>query len=116
MAISRRWPASFDDLVGAGEQRRQHGEAKCLGGLQVNDQLEYRRLLHRKVARRGAFQDLADVACCTAKGVSQTRPVGHQASFIDVYAPRIHCRELAPSRELYQLSRLTKHYWALERH
>jgi hypothetical protein len=34
---------SFDDLVGATEQRRRHGEAKRLGGLQIDDELKARR-------------------------------------------------------------------------
>src|ERR1700686_2844517 len=48
----------FDDLVGAGEQGRRHGQADRLGGLQIDDQLEPRRLLDRQVGRLGAFQDL----------------------------------------------------------
>ena len=41
---------SFDDLVGAGEERLRDGEAERLGGLQVDHQLEFGRLLDRQVA------------------------------------------------------------------
>jgi hypothetical protein len=34
----------FDHLVGEREQRRRHLEAKRLGGLEVDDELEFRRL------------------------------------------------------------------------
>src|SRR6516165_9216789 len=38
---------SFDDLVGAGEDRWWHGEAQCRGSLQIDHQLECGRLLDR---------------------------------------------------------------------
>ena len=50
--------ASFDDFVGRGDQRRRNGEAEGFGGLQIDDQLETRRLLDRQFAGLGAFQDL----------------------------------------------------------
>jgi hypothetical protein len=53
--FSRR---SLNNLVGAGEKRLRHSEAKGLGGLQINYELEFGWLLDGKVARRAAFEDL----------------------------------------------------------
>ena len=39
----------FDDLVGAGKQHRRHGEADRFRGLEVDDQLEFGRHLHRQI-------------------------------------------------------------------
>ena len=44
-AAAIRGGSSFDDLVGAGEDRWRHGEAERLGGLEIDDQLECGRLL-----------------------------------------------------------------------
>src|SRR5438067_178849 len=57
----------FDDLVGAREHRRGDFNAECLGGLQVNDQLVFRRRLYRQVGRLFAFEDTVDVASGTAE-------------------------------------------------
>src|SRR5438552_13134964 len=53
--------ALFDDLVGAGENRRRHGQAERVGGLEVDDQLEPRRLLDRQFGQLGAVEDLSGV-------------------------------------------------------
>ena len=48
--------ASFDHLVGASEHRQGHGKSECLRGLEVDDQLDVRGLLHRQIGRFLAFE------------------------------------------------------------
>ena len=47
----RTFRHSLDHLVGACEHGRRHGEAKRLGGFEVDDQLSFRGPLHRQIAR-----------------------------------------------------------------
>jgi hypothetical protein len=53
--------ASFDHLVGDGGQRWRNVEAVRLGGLEMDDQLEFSRLHHRQVGGLGAFENLAGI-------------------------------------------------------
>ena len=53
----RKLAGSPDHLVRLEQQRRRDGETEGMGGLEVDDQLELRGLLHRQVAWLGAFQD-----------------------------------------------------------
>ena len=52
---------SFDHLVGAGKQRRRDVEAERLGGVEVDEQLDFRGLLDRQVRRLLALEDLSGV-------------------------------------------------------
>jgi hypothetical protein len=51
----------FDHLVGAGKQRRWHGETEHLRGLEVDEQLDLRGLNDRQVGRLVALENPAGV-------------------------------------------------------
>jgi hypothetical protein len=49
MHCSANRQSLFDHVVGASEQRWGHLEAERLGRLEIDDQLEFGRLLHRQI-------------------------------------------------------------------
>ena len=52
---------SLDDFVGAGEQLWWDVEAEHLRSLEIDDQLDFRRLLYRQVARLFALKNAPGV-------------------------------------------------------
>ena len=53
--------ASFDQLIGAQQERFRDRQPEPFGGGQIDDEIELGRLFNRKLARLGAAQDLVDV-------------------------------------------------------
>src|SRR5262245_14968644 len=51
----------FDHLVGAGEQRLRHCQAKRLRGFEINHQLILGRGLHWQIGRLLALEDAIDI-------------------------------------------------------
>src|SRR5690242_3310018 len=60
LAATLRSAGLIDHPVRARKDRRWDDEAERLGGLHVDHQLEFRRLLDRQVGWLGAFQNLVD--------------------------------------------------------
>jgi hypothetical protein len=58
----RKQLASFDHLVGAGEDRGRYGEVERLGGFQIDEEFELGRQLRRQVGRHRPFEDSIGVA------------------------------------------------------
>jgi hypothetical protein len=58
MAMNAR---RFDHLISLEQHCRRDGEPERLRRLQIDDQLELCRLLDRKLARPGAFEDLIHI-------------------------------------------------------
>src|SRR5262245_12017718 len=87
MLVHDPWSSSsaalFDYLVGAGEERRWHSNAKRIGGFHIDDQLETSWLLDRQIGGLRAFEDFVDVHGSLAKTVRIYRGVRHQPAFVD---------------------------------
>ena len=71
---------SLDDLVGTGEDRRRDRQAKRLGGLEVCDQLEGRRLLNRQIGRLLPLQNPSRVNAGLAMDSVVIDPIADQAA------------------------------------
>ncbi len=65
----------FDHFVGALLEGQWHGEAKRLGGLEVDDQLYFRLLLNRQVGGLLALEDTAGVDASPMERIGKTAAV-----------------------------------------
>src|SRR6266568_7386538 len=79
-ANKRHWAWLFDHLVGAADQRQRHGDTERLGGLEIDDQLDFRCPLDRQFGGLLALENSAGVDAGEAIGIGNSRSVTHQAS------------------------------------
>ena len=64
---------------------RRNRQADLLCRLQVDDELELRRLLYGKLGRLGAFENFVDVRGGASKQLDESWCVGRQSAGIDKF-------------------------------
>ena len=72
--LQKAWN-SLNQLVSLCDEERRHFETKRFGGLEIDHQLEFCRLLHGEVGGLGALQDLVHVRGAAPVEIAQARPV-----------------------------------------
>src|SRR6516225_7021073 len=90
----RSGSALFDDLGREREQRRRHGKAEGLGGLEVDPQFKFGWLLDREIGRFRTLENSRDIVAANAATHSYAiHTVAHQATGIRERSVGINCRQ-----------------------
>jgi len=97
VAHSRRL---LNHLIRPPQRRRRDGDAEGFGGLEVDDELEFRGLLDREIARSGALQDPIHVLRKFMEVCRAVRPVTHQSTLFHKAPVRVTRRQAVPTGEL----------------
>ena len=72
--------ASFDHLVGSGEQRCWNRQAKRLGSFEIDRQFKCDWVLNRQISGLFALKDASDICACLLIRVDGTWSVTHQTA------------------------------------
>src|SRR6185295_5631688 len=95
-----------DHLIRSLDERRRDRQAEGLGGFEVDDQLELRRLLDWEVRGLRALEDLVHIGGRSPKRISEARSIGHEAPDIDEIPRRVHGRQAMLCRQVHEASSL----------
>src|SRR5262245_28772055 len=88
-----------DHLVGEDVELRRDRHAERVGGLAIDHQVEFRRLLDRQVAGLGAFEDLIHIRRGAAEKIGKVLAVAHQPARHHVFPLPEHRRQPICQRE-----------------
>src|SRR5262249_5228377 len=75
--------ASFDHLVGAGEQRDRKGKTKHLGCFEIDYQFDFCGSLDRQVCRLLALENTARICASLTIGIAGNARIAHQTAGYD---------------------------------
>ena len=66
----------------SGQDIGRNGQSDLFGGLEIDDELELRRLFHWEIRRLCAFQDLIDVSGGATKQIEIAGTIVHQSASV----------------------------------
>src|SRR5215468_3139916 len=95
--------ALLDDLVGEHQHRVRYRQSERLCGLQVDDQLEARRLYDRQIGGGGPLQDASGVIAGEPTGLAAAHAVAHQPAGSDEFAPLVTGGDMVAGGECEEL-------------
>src|SRR5262249_3322826 len=85
---------------------RRNRQADLLGGFEVDDELELRRLLHREISRLGAFQNLVHIRGSASEQVGGVRAIVHESAGFRIAWLWVNRREPVLCRQVRKLCSL----------
>jgi hypothetical protein len=110
---------SLYDLIRLHQQQWRDREAECLRSPHVDHELELGRLLHRKVRRLGALQDLVHVDRSTPLHLGNIYSIGHEPTWLYKHAELIDSgdpmrgRQIEDDPSMHEHKSWGHHYYTL---
>src|SRR5262245_17460544 len=86
---------SLDYLICETKKRGRNRETECFSGLEVDDKVEFGRLLDWNVGGLGALQNLVHMGGGAPVQIRTPRTIGHQAARLRELGCAVDCRQTA---------------------
>src|SRR5262249_51091303 len=83
---------SFDHFAGASEDRSWDREPECLCSIEIDDEIEQRRLYNREVGRLISVEHPSDIGANLTVYPGEVRAVANQSADINELTPFVHRR------------------------
>jgi hypothetical protein len=93
---------SSDHLIRSHQHVGRDRDANLLSGLEIDDQLELRRLLHGQIGRLRALQEYVDVCSSAPPQVNEIRSVVHDAAVLGPLRGLAHGGQSVLRRKLHK--------------
>src|SRR5215813_592401 len=104
MGHKRKWQASFDHVVGAGEQQLRYGEAEHPGSFEVDQELKLGRLLDGKITWFRTPENLQHIFGCTAEKIVKVDSVTNQAAGPHCLSPWVYGWQPSACRQIHKVA------------